>query len=93
MAHIERIRGRKRVAIRAAVLSANPLCVMCLAKKPQRVTAATEVDHILALVNGGTETDGNRQGLCKACHRDKTAADLGHRVKRQIGADGWPIEG
>jgi 5-methylcytosine-specific restriction protein A len=91
MPQVERIRGRKRVAIRAAVLSANPLCVMCEAKG--RPEPATQVDHIIALVNGGTESDDNRQGLCDACHRDKTASDLGHRRKPQIGADGWPREG
>ena len=48
----DRIRGRRLQRIRAQVLRDNPLCVMCKAKG--RVTLATQVDHIKALVNGGT---------------------------------------
>jgi 5-methylcytosine-specific restriction endonuclease McrA len=79
--------------INARVLSANPLCVMCQAKG--RVTIATEVDHIIALTNGGVEDpndDSNRQGLCEPCHVEKTNADLGYVPKVRIGLDGWPAE-
>lgn len=79
--------------INARVLSANPLCVMCQAKG--RVTIATEVDHIIALTNGGTEDphdDSNRQGLCGPCHVEKTNADLGYTPKVATGLDGWPVE-
>lgn len=72
----DRIRGRKLLRIRERVLSANPLCAHCLAKGIYR--AATEVDHIVALENGGKEDehdDSNRQALCKDCHKEKTAAD------------------
>lgn len=89
----ERIRGRKRQEIRARVLRANPLCVMCEVKGI--VTIATEVDHIIALTNGGVEDandDSNRQGLCGPCHVEKTNADLGYVPKVRIGLDGWPVE-
>lgn len=89
----ERIGGRARQAIRARVLSANPLCVMCQAKGI--VTIAVEVDHIIALTNGGAEDrhdDSNRQGLCLSCHELKTADDLGYKPRVTIGADGWPTE-
>ena len=88
---IERIRGRKLQAIRHAHLSAYPLCVACTSK--DRATPATQVDHIIALVNGGTETAENRQSLCDDCHRDKTATDMGWKQRPVIGADGWPVEG
>jgi 5-methylcytosine-specific restriction protein A len=84
----DRIRGRRLQAIREAHLNAEPSCVMCEAKG--RPTAAAEVDHIIALCNGGTDTADNRQSLCVACHRDKTAIDRGWTVKHSIGADGWP---
>lgn len=87
---IKRIRGRRLQRIREQHLREHPLCVACLARG--RVTAAEEVDHIVALVNGGADAPENRQGLCRECHRQKTARDLGRRLKRQIGADGWPIE-
>jgi 5-methylcytosine-specific restriction endonuclease McrA len=88
----QRVRGRKLQAIRAAHFRAYPLCVRCEAKGQARI--ATELDHIVALDNGGTDTDDNRQGLCADCHLEKTAEDLGyrHRPRVMIGADGFPIE-
>jgi 5-methylcytosine-specific restriction protein A len=62
--------------------------VHCLASG--RLSIATELDHITALVNGGTNADSNYQCLCKDCHRDKTASDLGFTVKVRTGLDGWP---
>lgn len=85
---IDRVRGRALQRINARILSDNPLCVMCQARG--KVSIATEVDHIIALVNGGLD-DGDKQGLCHACHADKTAADLGHRVRQAVGLDGWPL--
>lgn len=35
---------------------------------------ATEVDHIIELDAGGTNTLDNLQPLCKACHQAKTVA-------------------
>ena len=61
---------------------------MCQAKG--RVTAATQVDHITALVNGGADIDSNRQGLCVECHADKTSTDMGRRQRHVTGLDGWP---
>ena len=84
-----RISGRRLQRIRAHVLGLAPLCVTCLALG--RVTAATEVDHVLALVNGGGNEMANLQGLCAACHVDKTARDLGREVKAVTGLDGWPV--
>jgi 5-methylcytosine-specific restriction endonuclease McrA len=66
---------------------------MCQAKG--KVTIAVEVDHIIALTNGGVEDandDSNRQGLCIPCHIEKTNIDLGYTPKQTIGADGWPVE-
>lgn len=87
----ERIRGRKLQRLRAALFAEQPLCVEC--DKVGRVTLATQRDHVLAFVNGGTE-DGEVQPLCKPCHDRKTAKDLGktYRPKRKVGLDGWAIE-
>jgi len=63
----------------------NYQCRMC--KIAVRVG---EVDHKLALVNGGSNDDSNLQLLCSICHKDKTATDLGHRVKTGVSADGMP---
>ena len=88
----DRIRGRTLQRIRARVLANNPLCVRCEAKG--RITIATQVDHIIALVNGGSDDkhdDSNRAGICDMCHIDKTAEDLGRTPKPVIGLDGYPI--
>lgn len=91
----ERIRGRRLQRIRATYLRAHPLCVVCLAKG--RLSAATQLDHVTALANGGKDFDEdggeNRQGLCDPCHEEKTAVDLGYRRRPTIGLDGWPVEG
>jgi 5-methylcytosine-specific restriction protein A len=89
---VERRTGWWLEQFRARFLARNPLCAMCA--KQGYVIAAEEVDHITALTNGGKDFDvdpDNAQGLCKPCHRDKTAADLGYRVRPTIGVDGWPI--
>ena len=66
---------------------------MC--ERKGRVSLATQLDHIVALTNGGLDFDkdpGQAQGLCTECHEDKTRQDLGQRVKKRIGPDGWPID-
>ena len=91
-AKARRIRGRRLQEYRAAWFCLHPLCAEC--DRNGKVRLATQLDHIVALENGGTDFDkpGNRQGLCDACHEVKTARDLGHRSKRRIGLDGFPVE-
>lgn len=84
----KRLRGRAGVERRRRWLEAHPLCVEC--QKAGKVTAATTPDHIVALVNGGEDTEANLQSLCDEHHRQKTARDLGYRLKPTIGPDGWP---
>lgn len=69
----ERIRGRKGVEQRKRRLRNEPLCRHCYAKGI--ITEAEEVDHILPLANGGTDTDDNVQSLCRQCHAIKTAGE------------------
>lgn len=78
------------MAIRARVLQANPLCVMCQAKN--KVEVATEVDHIKPLFKGGTDAFDNLQGLCSTCHADKSAQESGKQRVTAFGVDGWPLE-
>lgn len=86
----DRIRGRRLQTIRGKHFASEPLCVRCLAMTPPRISIATELDHIVALDNGGTDTPDNRQGLCWQCHQDKTAEDMGYTQRQVIGVDGWP---
>lgn len=81
--------GRRLQVIRKRHFQQEPLCVMCKAKGIVRL--AEELDHIVALVNGGLDVPENRQGLCKPCHEAKTRQDMGWREKPTIGLDGWPV--
>jgi 5-methylcytosine-specific restriction protein A len=60
-----------------AYLKDNPLCVHC--KKEDRLTPATEVDHIIP--HGGDMKrfwdKSNWQSLCKKCHSKKTTLEDG----------------
>ena len=85
----KRIRGRALQTLRAQVLTDNPLCVSCA--KLGRATIATEVDHITALVNDGTNGRDNMQGLCAQCHADKTLIDLGRKPATKFDAKGLVI--
>lgn len=88
----DRIRGRRLQRIRDRHLARNPFCVMCLAMNPPRYVKAIEVDHIVALVNGGEDIESNRQGLCDEHHKYKTRKDLGHKASSACGEDGYPID-
>jgi len=69
--------------IRIAHLRREPLCRFCEAKGV--MTAATEVDHIVALADGGTHDDANLRSLCHFCHSARTARDqaFGRRHHRK----------
>ena len=82
----KRITGRRLQRIRKQVFAEQPICVMC--KANGKVTLATEVDHITALVNGGEDNHENRQALCVPCHQVKTRRDLGQRERVSFDADG-----
>ena len=58
---------------RARVLREEPLCRPC--NEAGRVSAALEVDHIVPRTQGGSSERANLQGICRECHRAKTAAE------------------
>ena len=39
------------------------------------------IDHIVALCNGGENSEGNLQLLCEPCHRTKSAVDVAEKAK------------
>lgn len=86
----KRQRGRKGVEIRKKYLEEHPFCVKCLEEKIY--TPAVEVDHIVALQNGGEDIESNKQGLCEEHHKEKTFIDKGYKKRVKIGEDGFPIE-
>lgn len=66
------------------------ICQPCT--RNNRVTLATEVDHIIPKAKGGTDDLSNLQAICEDCHKKKTNKDKGFKFKQPIGKDGWPIE-
>lgn len=74
-----RIRGRALQQRNARILANEPLCRPC--RQADRITAATEVDHIIALCNGGTEDPANLQPICETCNDLKAIRERGQRAK------------
>lgn len=76
---------------RRVYLAAHPLCVMCQAMKPPRVTAANVVDHIVPH-QGNQELfwdEANWQSLCKAHHdTDKAEQEGRHQARAKFDTDG-----
>lgn len=61
----------------------NGLCVMCL--KQGRLTPATDVDHIIPIFMGGTNSPDNLQSLCRDCHKQKTSSENKKPVTKSNG--------
>ncbi|NTS64168.1 HNH endonuclease [Sphingomonas sp. HHU CXW] len=78
-----RLRGRAGVADRRSILSDEPLCRTCV--KAGRVTAATVVDHIVPLSEGGSDDRSNKQPLCTPCHDAKSKAERAAAQTRGVG--------
>jgi 5-methylcytosine-specific restriction endonuclease McrA len=62
--------------LRARVLREEPNCRVCGAK-------ATDVDHIVALADGGSNDRGNLRALCRKHHKEHTAAQNKARRERR----------
>lgn len=87
---ITRDRGRTWRKTRERIMSRDcGLCQVCL--KEGNYIIGKEVDHIVPLFKGGTDSDDNLQTICTEHHAEKTAHDLGKKRRKAIGLDGWPI--
>ena len=65
------------------------LCQVC--NLAGRIKVGTEIDHIVAVTNGGTDEECNLQVICSECHLAKNDKDLGHKPRVTTGLDGWPV--
>lgn len=68
-----RVRGGIGCKVRIRRFRKHPLCEECL--KQGIVTETKEIDHIVPLAFGGSDTDSNVQGLCVPCHIFKSAVE------------------
>lgn len=75
----KRMTGRPWMRLRRLVMKEEPLCRHCTVLG--KVRATYEVDHILPLVDGGTDDRSNLQGLCWSCHQTKTRNENDARRK------------
>ena len=75
------------MSLRARILSAHPLCHLCL--KADVLRPATEVDHI----DGDYRNNdaANLQALCHDHHAVKTHRERGHNVREGCDASGIPL--
>lgn len=66
--------GRPWRRIRQRVLERDKgLCQPCLSQG--KYTPAVEVDHIVNIASGGTDSDTNLQAICDPCHKAKTQTE------------------
>lgn len=68
--------------LRQVILSEHPLCVHC--ERLGLVTAATVIDHIIEISDGGAVWDrDNLQPLCRTCHQIKTGLEQRRRRNKR----------
>lgn len=74
--------------LRAAKLSVQPLCEVCLRREV--VEVARVVDHIVPIAAGGDKLPplSGLMSMCQACHNQKTGAERsGRKGSRYKGCD------
>ena len=82
--------GRQWRKLRALILERDAhLCQPC--RRRGILALADAVDHIRAIVNGGTDADDNLEAICNRCHASKTRHD---QVGKTPGCDakGDPVD-
>lgn len=90
--------GRPWRRIRDAVLMRDAgLCQQCLRKG--LIAPGIEVDHVVALADGGGDDMDNLQAICHDCHRAKTLAEalaargtVAPRLSKACTAAGLPTD-
>lgn len=65
--------------VRVMWLRRHPLCVDLFGLHGNSPVAATDVDHVVPLADGGSDDTTNLQSLCHSCHSRKTADDVARR--------------
>ena len=73
-APVKRMRGAKLQERRMRLWAGNPHCSVC--GEYVVYPDGFELDHIVALTNGGKDTEDNCDIKCIACHKRKTQIDL-----------------
>jgi len=69
-------RGRRWMKLRSQILARDPVCRVC------NQAESLQVDHVVPLARGGGDDYNNLQGICLACHKDKTAREQSSYLPR-----------
>lgn len=67
-------RGAEWDALRAQVLTRDPVCTYCKANQ------STQADHVTPKVDGGQDTLSNLVGSCGPCNRKKGSRTMTRRT-------------
>lgn len=67
---------------RAALTKAMTM-VLCRSCRRYYYPHEVQVDHVVALADGGFDVDTNLQVLCTRCHREKTTRENAERSRRR----------
>ena len=79
--------GSAWIKLRAVIMRRDMhLCQPCSSKG--RVTPATEVHHIKAKAQGGTDDPSNLVAICRECHEDATRQQTGSAPRVRFDDDG-----
>ena len=70
-------RAPKRV--RDRLRDKHPTCYLC--SRPFDDGKKVALDHVIALINGGENREGNLRPVHIACHAEKTRADVAKKAK------------
>jgi len=79
--------------LRASILASEPLCRICAVQG--RVTAATQVDHVVpfrGIADPARLDRSNLRPVCADHHMQITSAAARGQRLRITGPDGWPHE-
>jgi 5-methylcytosine-specific restriction enzyme A len=79
---------RQAILLRDGYICRCPECA-----RTGAVRLATEVDHIVAKADGGTDDPSNLRSVNGECHKAITQHARGATVRKQVGVDGWPVGG
>lgn len=76
---IKRQSGRELQESRKRLFRENPLCAPC--QRFGKVTLATERGHLVALADGGPDTDANTEPQCHDCNAAQEHRDRARRYR------------
>lgn len=80
---VPRVRGWKGVQDRNRIrVRDGGQCQQCKRERREHIGLGSDVDHVVPLWEGGTDTDDNKELLCDEHHKAKSAREAARRAGR-----------